>query len=133
MALTLRIDRIDSFWFSLLHELAHILRGHGELHLDNFEARELDDQELEADRLAKGWLLQEDDFQRFVATVAPRFSRAAILRFAATNHRHAAIVLGRLQFDKLVGYGHLRELLTKVSPFLVEWFDVPAPERALMG
>lgn len=28
VALTLRFDRLDSFWFTLLHELAHIAKGH---------------------------------------------------------------------------------------------------------
>ncbi|MHC5829519.1 MAG: HigA family addiction module antitoxin, partial [Nostoc sp.] len=28
IALTLRYDRIDSFWFTLMHELAHIVLGH---------------------------------------------------------------------------------------------------------
>src|SRR3546814_13350101 len=30
VALSLRLDRIDNFWFVLRHELEHVLRGHGQ-------------------------------------------------------------------------------------------------------
>ncbi|PLZ93728.1 addiction module antidote protein, HigA family, partial [Fischerella thermalis CCMEE 5196] len=40
IALTLRYDRIDSFWFTLMHELAHIVLGHQGIFLDNLEALE---------------------------------------------------------------------------------------------
>ncbi|MGO2342960.1 MULTISPECIES: ImmA/IrrE family metallo-endopeptidase [Vibrio] len=60
VALTLRYDRLDSFWFSLMHELAHIA-----LHLDHSEIWYLDDldslggseTEQEADALAREALI----------------------------------------------------------------------------
>ncbi len=45
VALTLRYDRIDSFWFTLMHELAHIVLGHQGAYLDNLDALGENDEE----------------------------------------------------------------------------------------
>lgn len=60
VALTLRHDRLDNFWFSLMHELAHIA-----LHIDQTETWFIDDLDAksndivedEADELAQACLL----------------------------------------------------------------------------
>lgn len=67
VALTLRHDRLDSFWFSLMHELAHLA-----LHLDRNEAWYLDDLdassgskiELEADALAQEALIPSEVWEK---------------------------------------------------------------------
>lgn len=63
VALTLRHDKLDNFWFTLMHELAHIA-----LHLDGNEAWYLDDLDAEggdvieqqADALAQEALIPTD-------------------------------------------------------------------------
>ena len=51
----------------------------------------------------------------------PYFGRAQIAAFAAGQHLHLGIVLGRLQRMGLVPYKNLRGWLVKVSPFLGDW------------
>jgi len=122
IALTLRYDRIDSFWFTLLHELAHIILGHQGSYLDNlYEPDHVDGEEREANRLASQWLLDPKAFKAFVKETHPYFSRSAITRFAASQKRHPGIVLGRLHHEKFVDFKNLRGMLVKVSPFLGEW------------
>ncbi|NCN44137.1 MAG: plasmid stabilization protein [Piscirickettsiaceae bacterium CG_4_9_14_3_um_filter_43_564] len=66
VALSLRHDRLDNFWFTLMHELAHIA-----LHLDNGEGWFIDDMdakdrpevEKEADELAQSALLPKKSTQ----------------------------------------------------------------------
>ena len=131
VALTLRYDRIDSFWFTLMHELAHLAEGRGEAYLDQLEdggedATEpppVEPHEEAANRLASGWLLAQEAFDDFVARTSPRFSRASIEAFAASQGRHPGIVLGRLQREGVVPYRNLRGLLVKVSPALVGWIS----------
>jgi len=131
VALTLRYDRIDAFWFTLMHELAHLGEGRSEAYLDQLEddgegAHELspaDSCEEAANRLASGWLLAPEAFSDFVARTGPHFSRANIEAFAASQGRHAGIVLGRLQREGIVPYRNLRGLLVNVSPVLVEWIS----------
>lgn len=128
VALTLRYDRIDSFWFTLMHELAHLAEGARETYLDQLENDGTEDgatdqpsaapQEEAANRLASRWLVAPDAFADFVTRASPRFSRASIEAFAASQGRHPGIVLGRLQREGLVPYRNLRGLLVKVSPAL---------------
>ncbi|QLE54905.1 HigA family addiction module antitoxin [Nostoc sp. TCL26-01] len=117
IALTLRYDRIDSFWFTLLHELAHIFLGHKGSYLDNLDALEENEEEIEANQKAAEWLIHPQPYQDFIIRSKKVFSRKAIEEFAQTQSRHPGIILGRLQYDKLVPHKNLRVLLVKVSPF----------------
>jgi HTH-type transcriptional regulator/antitoxin HigA len=127
VVLTLRYDRIDAFWFTLMHELAHLAEGPSEAYLDQLEDGGDDDtsaqpsadpSEEAANRLASRWLLAPEAFADFVTRIGPRFSRASIEAFAASQGRHPGIVLGRLQREGVVPYRNLRGLLVKVSPVL---------------
>jgi len=126
-ALTLRYDRVDSFWFTLLHELAHIVAGHEGLYLDNLDERNGSDVEAEASQLAQDWLIDPEAFAEFVAATKPYFSRAKIVTFAQSQGRHPGIVLGRLHYEQLVPYKNLRTLLLRVKPHLQDWIDTPGP------
>ena len=125
VALTLRYDRIDSFWFTLMHELAHLVLGHQSMHLDNLDDKEQrrDAQEMKANYHARTWLLDQVDLAAWVNRTNPYFGRQTIERFAATQQVHPGVVLGQLMFDETVGYKHLRALLVKVSPYLSAWSD----------
>lgn len=60
IAMTLRHDRVDSFWFTLMHELAHIalhLDGSESWYLDDLDSTHTDKAEQEADALASEALL----------------------------------------------------------------------------
>jgi len=127
VALTLRYDRIDSFWFTLLHELAHIVAGHEGLYLDNLDERDGNDVETEANQLAQDWLIDRPAFTEFVAAAQPYFSRAKIITFAQGMGRHHGIVLGRLHYEGLVPYKNLRTLSLSVKPRLENWIDTPGP------
>jgi HTH-type transcriptional regulator / antitoxin HigA len=114
-ALTLRYDRIDSFWFTLMHELGHIVAGHQGSYLDDLGNLAVNDEESEANQLAANWLIDPIALQEFVATHQPRFSRKAIEQFAQEQKRHPGIILGRLHNDGVIHHRNLRTLLVKVS------------------
>lgn len=121
VALTLRHNRIDCFWFSLMHELAHIVAGHQGVYLDNLDELEQNSEEEEANKLARNWLIDEQALNSFAVQTKPKFSKKAIINFAQLQDRHPGIILGRLQHEGLVPYQNLRVLLTKVKPFLSHW------------
>ena len=135
VALTLRYDRIDSFWFTLLHEIGHLTEGGQAAYLDVLEdnhgenggiepaEEEPDSHEAWANQKASQWLIAPDAFQDFVAATHPYFSKARIEAFAASQRRHPGIVLGRLQRGGVVPYKNLRGLLVKVSPYLKEYIQ----------
>jgi len=124
IALTLRYDRIDNFWFTLMHELAHIIAEHQGLYLDNFEAEIVDDTEKEANRLAQSWLIDEQDLAQFISATQPYFSHTKLNAFAAQQNRHTGIIVGRLHHDGLLAPRHSRKFLVKVSPHLSDWVDI---------
>lgn len=124
IGLTLRHDRIDSFWFTLMHELAHIVSGHRGVILDDTEQRigsANQSEEQEANQLAIKWLVDQKALRDFVEEIKPYFSKPAIEEFSAQLHRHPGIVLGQLQNQKVVEYKHLRALLVKTKPYLEKW------------
>ncbi|MCH7705201.1 MAG: hypothetical protein IIB61_08815, partial [Planctomycetes bacterium] len=127
VAMSLRYDRIDYFWFTLMHELAHIKEnGKHADHLDknlvgpSAEAREdKPKEEQEADDQACEWLVPPDEVDVFVTKTKPFFSKAAILDFAESMAVHPGIVVGRLQHLKEVPYSHSRGMLVKVRERLM--------------
>jgi HTH-type transcriptional regulator/antitoxin HigA len=128
VGLTLRYDRVDSFWFTLLHELAHLALGHMDTLVETLydnDGSPITEPEAVASRMASDWLLPSAAYGEFVDANQPRFSRSAIGHMAAEQHRHPSIVLGRLQFDHLVPYPNLRALHESASPFLSAWTDQP--------
>jgi HTH-type transcriptional regulator / antitoxin HigA len=124
IALTLRYDRIDNFWFTLLHELAHLLLDHEDVYFDSILGKDdevLDEPELEANAQARDWLISTDAYSAFVSRFD--FSKAAILEFSEEIKRHPGIVVGRLQKEGILEYRQQRALLERVSPVLADWID----------
>jgi len=128
VALSLRYDRIDYFFFTLMHELAHIKRNSSHtVHVDDnlvgpsAEAREgKPEEEQDADNLASEWLLPNDDVNTFIADTKPYYSKKAILAFADKVGVHPGIVVGRLQYLGEISYSHSRGMLVKVWDKLLE-------------
>jgi HTH-type transcriptional regulator / antitoxin HigA len=132
IGLSLRYDRIDAFWFTFFHELAHVFLQHSGISLDSLDVKDEEGSigiEVEANDLAQKWLVNDEAYKSFVKEHNPYFSQIRIVEFAHKQARHPGIVLGRLQYDKYVGYNQLRSLLVKVSPYLEDWIDVPYPSE----
>lgn len=106
IGLTVRGKDADKFWFSLFHELGHVLLGH----LDKADGL-TDEDEKKADDFAKEVLIPSSVFNAF--TAINDFSERAIQEFARTNHVLCGIVLGRLQKEELVPYSRFNHLKTK--------------------
>lgn len=104
MILTIRCGRADLFWFTLFHELGHIVNGdldHSESFMDpdtNSDAP----QEQKANAFARQILINESDYEHFVSR--NDFSDRAIKEFANLQNVPMWIVKGRLQRDKHVSW-----------------------------
>jgi HTH-type transcriptional regulator/antitoxin HigA len=134
VALTLRLDRIDNFWFTLMHELAHLVLGHEGSFIDETGETDcvLNSCEKRADRLASDWLAPPRAYRAFLAERRSRFPLDAVTAFAASIDRHPGIVVGRLHYDGKLNFKYLRKALVKVSPYLEGWVDRPAPLGAFI-
>lgn len=124
VALTLRYDRIDYFWYTLLHELVHVWRHLNtveEAFVDRVEnAESANAVEKEANRYARDALIPRAFWRRSQAFLSP--TEKSIQDLANIVHVHASIVAGRLQqetgrydaFRNLLGQGEVRKLFSEV-------------------
>jgi len=113
VALTARYRYHDIFWFSLFHEIGHLLRHRKRQVFIDFTDEEEDEQEREADRFAADSLIPPSDFQRLKA-LRP-YRDHAIRAFAEQLGIGAGIVVGRLQHEKLIRHGSLNHLRRKLT------------------
>jgi HTH-type transcriptional regulator/antitoxin HigA len=122
VALTLRHDRLDHFWFTLSHELAHVA-----LHLrkedlgacvDDFESDSSDTVETAANQMAQDALIpgsEWQDMQSHHGALEPK-----VHDLARRMRIHPAIIAGRLRRERsdyrilagTVGQGKVRGLLS---------------------
>ncbi len=121
IALTLRYDRIDSFWFTLMHELGHIFAGHQGASLDDNEHPGVSAEENEANQLARDWLIPPNALEGFLRSTRTPPSKAEIEHFAQAQHRHPGIIVGRLQRIGELEYKNLRASLVKVKHYFPSW------------
>ncbi len=124
VALSLRMDRIDNFWFTLMHELAHLLESsrNNVSYIDKDITGEPENEvEKKANQTARDMLIPSESFMDFVSLSKPYFSRKVVISFAREVGIHPAIVVGRLQYEKLIPYTNLRNLISKVRPIFAEY------------
>jgi HTH-type transcriptional regulator/antitoxin HigA len=90
----------DIFWFSLMHEIAHILLHDKRITFLECSKGDTEHQkqEGEADIFAKETLIPKTHYENFINQ--NDFSHAAIKDFASLIDIHAGIITGRLQHDK---------------------------------
>ena len=110
-----RYKRNDSFWFTFFHEAGHIiLHGKKDIFLEKIEYSHYDkNKEEEADKFAIDWTLTEQEEKEIIDS-AP-LTEADIKLFAKRFNTHPAIIIGRLQHDKLIPYGLGRQFFKSVE------------------
>jgi HTH-type transcriptional regulator/antitoxin HigA len=103
IGLTLRHDRVDSFWFTLFHELAHLalhydqLLEHDSAFVDDMEIRSDDANEREADELARDSLIPKHILSHVRWDEGT--TQDEIVTLAVRARVHVAIAAGRWQRD----------------------------------
>jgi len=107
ISLTLRYDRLDYFWFCLLHELAHVIKHLPKKkdrlivdHLEIFSPSKgkKDPEEEEANKLAQEALIPEKEWNDFLAK--GNYGASEILSFSRKLRIHPSIVAGRFRYEQ---------------------------------
>ena len=93
-----RNSNSDSFWFTLFHEIGHIINGDFGISFEKEEGKE----EENANKFAEDKLIPSKDYVQFIEK--RDFTLESLINFANTIDRDPGIVLGRLQKDKLICY-----------------------------
>jgi HTH-type transcriptional regulator/antitoxin HigA len=128
IVVSVRYDRIDWFWHTLMHEVAHVKNGDGkqgttlDTQLVGVDAQPFEDKtdaEREADLFAVNFLVDQTKLDSFVARVHPLYSKLKISAFANKLGVHPGVVVGQLQHRKKIAYAHSRDLLVKVKNIII--------------
>lgn len=122
VALSLRYDRLDNFWFTLAHELSHIVLHYD--YLDNPIVEDLElpianDIEEEANYFASETIISSAVWRR--CEFRRKQTEASLNELAASQNIHPILLAGKLRneinnyeiFGKLVNKYSVRELLLK--------------------
>ncbi len=118
IGLTLRYDRLDNFWFTLMHELAHIAQHyHSNISLfydeiEGIKTIDLDEREREADALAEEVLLPKAKWEVSPARLIP--SSMAATSLAQELGVHVAIVAGQIR-HKCNKYTYLNKIVNQAK------------------
>ena len=120
VALTVRHDRLDNFWFTLCHELAHLFLHLGnddkEPFFDDLETAATSKIENDADDWAKNSLIPYNVWKKTGLSVSSKTSE--VIEFANNRRIHPSIPAGRIRresskytvFPKLLGNGEVKSL-----------------------
>lgn len=106
VGLTARGKDADKFWFSLFHELAHIVLGH--VGQSNGIS---EDDEREADKWSGDTLITSEDFETFKRN--RDYSERSVLQFAKGQGIAPGIVVGRMQLEGIIKYSMMNHLKEK--------------------
>jgi HTH-type transcriptional regulator/antitoxin HigA len=130
IGLSLRLDRIDNFWFVLRHEIEHVLNGDGKNSVDgkdaaiidsDFEKIEIENisiEEQKANSAAAEFCVPQKMLDDFIARVSPLFSSQRIEAFAKRIGVHQGLVVGQLQ-RRINRYDLLRRTLVPIRNMIL--------------
>jgi HTH-type transcriptional regulator/antitoxin HigA len=124
VAMTLRMDRIDNFFFVLRHELEHVLQRHGrdrdyilDQEIESVPADQVSEEERVANHAAAEFCVDQMEVKGFIARVAPFFKEDRVLLFAQRLGVHPGLIVGQLQ--RFLGrYDLFRKHQVKVRSFV---------------
>ena len=121
IAMSLRHDRLDNFWFVLLHELGHLMRHWRKVSqygiIDEDVGQEsIELFEREADEFARTAVVPDDRWKSSLVRHAS--DPESVIKFASRLDLHPALIAGRIRFERgynlftsLIGNGEVRKML----------------------
>lgn len=121
IGMTIRYDRLDNFWFVLMHELAHVslhLKDSKEAYFDDIEGEKdsNDSKEDEADQMALDALVQQSEWEKYCLMLTTPESVVNLSKKLMVN---PAVIAGRYRkevgdyriFNRLIGSKEVREMV----------------------
>jgi HTH-type transcriptional regulator/antitoxin HigA len=130
IAVSVRWDRIDAFWFVVFHEFFHIHNNDVfsvDVNLVREEEKGLitvsvasEAAEKAASDQAADALVPKDELESFIQRISPLFSATKIIQFANRVQMHPGVIVGQLQHRRQIGYSSHRDFLVKVRGVVTE-------------
>ena len=127
IGLTLRRPLLDNFWFVLIHECEHILRGHGKGTkgiIDNLEGEGASDgdgveeEERVANSASLNFAVPREKVLSFYRRKKPYIYERDVVGFASLSEVHPAVIIGQIQYIK-DDYAWLRKWLVSIKSHIL--------------
>lgn len=106
IGITARGKDADKFWFSLFHEIAHIVLGHV-----GYSCGTSEEDEKAADQWSGDILITDEEFENFRKECD--YSERNVIRFAKSQGIAPGIVVGRMQREGMIKYSMMNGLKEK--------------------
>ncbi|HEX05529.1 MAG TPA: ImmA/IrrE family metallo-endopeptidase, partial [Bacteroidetes bacterium] len=107
----------DIFWFTIFHEIGHILLHNSrKIFVDVEKAPKTSIDEKQADEFASDLLIPPNEYELFIDEC--RLTKSSIISFAEKINTHPGVVAGRLKHDKYLKWNQLNDLRLKL-----DWVD----------
>lgn len=125
IGLSLRYHRLDSFWFTLLHELSHLCLHYDLLSqpiIDDFEddTHDTNELEIEANYLTLESIVPRRIWNRSEPVFDPIANDEVIIKFANEVGVHPALIAGRLQKEKN-RFDRYRKIVDEINVREILW------------
>ncbi len=122
---TARYKRVDNFWFTLAHEIGHILHhlnSPDTFFVDNFNNEERNELEVEANELASS-KLKHQEIYTYLKPKLNYLSVQAIKDCSDKFHIHPAVIIGKLAHEKTISYANQNlfneNVLERINPAFI--------------
>ena len=128
IAVSARWDRVDAFWFTLVHEFMHIKNDDAySVDINLYHEGEAgvaiaadNDAEQRANDQAADLLVPKTELESFIRRVSPLYATVRIVQFAHRIRMHPGIIVGQLQHRGELRYSAHRDLLVKIRALVTE-------------
>jgi HTH-type transcriptional regulator / antitoxin HigA len=124
IGMSLRLDRIDNFWFVLRHEIEHVLNEDGRevaiVDVDTLSTvsdTQISMEERRANRAASDFCVPNAEMADFIIRHEPMFAEHRVVNFANRMGVHPGLVVGQLQW-RTGNYKLFRKHLVSVRPII---------------
>ena len=126
IGLSIRFDRIDNFWFTLRHELEHVLQKDGfreeviDVELEwggNSATKKIQEREIIANTAASNFIIPPSELGFFKNKKF--ISQKMIIEFARKLGVHPGLIVGQLQNKKIINFSNFRKHLVKIRSLII--------------
>jgi Zn-dependent peptidase ImmA (M78 family) len=114
--LSFRYRADDQLWFTVFHEIGHLLLHGGRTFVDHDNMSNNDDIEREANEFSSACIVPENRYSEFRQLTADRDS---VIRFSVSIGVSPGLTVGQMQHLKMIGYNQLNSLKRRWS-----WEDI---------
>ncbi len=114
---TKRYDRLDNFWFTISHEIGHILKhikNEKEMFVDDLKIDDNSEKEKEANEFAEE-ILKVKNILNYFEEYKHYTSELRVLEASQELNVHKSIIVGILKFYKILSYNRLNRLNESVG------------------